>query len=258
MSGVGGISAPVASAAAAAQGETAAQVIPSLAVINLLNLAGVPWPYVNECDVWKFADLVRQFSQAVTTTHQEATQALNGIAQAYQGAATQAMQSGWANLTNTQVGLLTGACQTLATALDAAGWYIRGQKVWAIGVLAAMTGEIIVDQVLAVETLGLSELAAVGTVALVRKVQQALISAIQQYIAGQLIAAAAQKLFALIQPLMSGLDWSQSGVTAGTPQTVSLNQAAVAQQTAVLQQLAGSLSTQASSLAAEIRQLQFI
>jgi hypothetical protein len=248
----------VAATAAATQGQTAAQVIPSLAIINLLNLAGVPWPYVNECDVWSLANLLRQFSQSVATAHQASTQAVNGIAQSYQAASTQTMQSGWGNLTDNAVNVLTEACQILATALDATGWYIRGQKVWAIGVLAAMTGEIIVDQVLAVETLGLSELAAVGTVALVRKVQQALVQAIQQYIVGELIGVAAKQAFAMIQPLLSGLNWSQAGASSPAPTQVSIDQPAVAAQTAALRQAMTTFSTQVTGFAGQMQSLAFV
>lgn len=40
-----------------------------LPVVNFLNVIGVPWPYVNEDTVSQFASLVREFGQAVETTH---------------------------------------------------------------------------------------------------------------------------------------------------------------------------------------------
>lgn len=236
---------------------SASQLLPSLTVQNMLWAAGVPWPAVNECDVQKFAQLVRDFSTAVTTTHNNATTAVNAIAQNYQGAATQAMMSGWNNLTNTQVNILTTGCEVLATALDACAAFIVAQKVWAIGVLTAMVAEIVVDQFLAVETLGLSELVALGTYALARKVVQAFTAAVEQYIIGELIGAALQPFIAKLASFTAGLDWSNSGATAGPPQAVQLNPSAVAAQVSALQAMAGSLNSQVAGLTSQIQALQF-
>ena len=67
-------------------------------VVNLLNVIGVPWPYVNEDTVLRFAQLTREFGQAVRTTHQDATQAVAGIAEWHQSASTEIMKSGWATM----------------------------------------------------------------------------------------------------------------------------------------------------------------
>ncbi len=49
-------------------------------VVNLLKVIGVPWPYIDEDTVSRFATLARQFGQAVQTTHQDATRALAAAA----------------------------------------------------------------------------------------------------------------------------------------------------------------------------------
>lgn len=67
-------------------------------VVNFLNVIGVQWPYIDEDAVNQFASLVREFGQAVEQTHQDATDAVNGIASAHQGQSTEALKSGWANL----------------------------------------------------------------------------------------------------------------------------------------------------------------
>jgi len=67
-----------------------------LPVVSFLNVIGVPWPYVNEDTVMQFASLVREFRQAVQTTHQDATGAVAAIARAHESVSTEAMQSGWA------------------------------------------------------------------------------------------------------------------------------------------------------------------
>jgi hypothetical protein len=52
-------------------------------VVTFLNVLGVKWPYINEDSVMQFAGLVREFGTAVQTTHEDATRAIQGIAQAY-------------------------------------------------------------------------------------------------------------------------------------------------------------------------------
>ena len=56
-----------------------------LPVVNFLNVIGVPWPYIDEDVVLRFAALTRDFAQAVETTHNDATRAIAGIADAHQG-----------------------------------------------------------------------------------------------------------------------------------------------------------------------------
>ena len=67
-----------------------------LPVVNFLNVIGVPWPYLDEDVVLRFATLTRDFAQAVETTHDDATKAVAGIADAHRGVSTEAMTSGWA------------------------------------------------------------------------------------------------------------------------------------------------------------------
>jgi hypothetical protein len=56
-----------------------------LPVVNLLNAVGVPWPYIDEDVVSRFATFVREFGRAVQTTHDGATRCVAGIAAAYRG-----------------------------------------------------------------------------------------------------------------------------------------------------------------------------
>jgi uncharacterized protein YukE len=236
---------------------SAQQILPSLTVDNLLWAAGIPWPAINECDVQKFAQLVRDFSTAVSTTHDNATQAIQTIAQNYQGSATQAMTSGWSNLTNTQVSALTTACSVVAEALDIGAAWIIAQKVSCLAALGWMAGEIVFDQLIAVETLFLSEIAAVGTYVLARKVVAAFIAAVEQYVIGQLIGAAIEPFIAKLAQFTAGLDWSKSGATAGPAAQVQLTPAAVTAQTSVLQGLATSLNSQVAGLTSQLQALQF-
>jgi hypothetical protein len=131
-----------------------------LPVVNLLNVIGVPWPYIDEDTLQAFASLTRDFATAVQTTHDDATQTVKNIAAAYQGSATDAMTSGWAKLSARHVDELLTACHVLADALDVAAGYVIAQKVEAIAILIDMAAAFIADQAAAVATFGIAEAAA--------------------------------------------------------------------------------------------------
>lgn len=228
-----------------------------LPVVNFLNVIGVPWPYISENTVWQFAGLVRSFRQAVITTHRNATDSVAAIAKAHKGASSETMTSGWAKLTTSQINEITTGCTVLADALDAAGGYIVGQKAIAIGDLLGLAVTFFADQAAAIPTLGASEAALPLIDLAAEKLVESLEMDLQQYIAGKVIEAAAKPLMAKIKSMLSGLDWSQSGGTAGPQKGVSVNPAAVYAQTAELRNQADALSSQASALAAQVRGLKF-
>ncbi len=62
--------------------------------------------------------VVRQFGQAVEQTHRDATETVGKMTQAYQGAATQQMQSGWAQLSSQHVDEIVAGCTVLSGALE--------------------------------------------------------------------------------------------------------------------------------------------
>lgn len=185
-------------------------------VVNLLNVIGVPWPYVNEDTVIQFATLAREFGTAVQTTHQDATAAVAGIAQAHQGASTQVMHSGWATMSAQHVDELVTGCQVLADALDVGAGYIVTQKLEALATLISMAIAFIADQAASVATFGLAETAVPLIIEGAERLVKSLVMDLQQYIIGQVIEAAAKPLFAKVEAAMAGLDWSKSG--GGPPQ----------------------------------------
>jgi hypothetical protein len=228
-----------------------------LPVVNLLNVIGVPWPYINEDTVWQFAGLVRDFRQAVLTTHEDATSSLTKISQAHKAASTEAMMSGWARLSETHVQEITDACTVLAGALDAAGDYIVAQKAVAIAELLGLAAAFVADQAAAFVTLGASEAALPLIEMAAEKLVQSLEMDLQQYIAGQVIEAAAKPLLAKIADALSGLDWSRSGAQAGKPAGFEVDPAAVYAQTAMLRGQAAAMRAQAAGLAQQVRGLKF-
>jgi hypothetical protein len=228
-----------------------------LPVVNFLNVIGVPWPYVNEDTVMQFASLVREFRQAVQTTHQDATDAVAAIARAHQSVSTEAMQSGWAKLSAQHVDELVDGCTVLAGALDAAAAYIMAQKAEAITVLVGMAAAFFADQAAAFFTAGLSEAAMPLIVESAEAVVKSLVADLEQYVIGLVIEAAAKPLFAKVEAAITGLDWSKSGATVGKPTGFGLHPAAVRAQTQALRGYAATLRAHGAAFQAGVRELSF-
>lgn len=128
-----------------------------LPVVNFLNVIGVPWPYIDEDAVSRFASLTRDFAGAVEDTHADATRAIAGIAESHQAVSTEAMSSGWAQMSSRHVYEVVDACHVLAEALDVAAGYIVAQKAEAIAILIGMAAAFVADQAAAVATAGVAE-----------------------------------------------------------------------------------------------------
>ncbi|MEY9849700.1 hypothetical protein [Streptacidiphilus sp. MAP5-3] len=159
-------------------------------VLTFLDAIGVPWPYLNEGDIRQFAAMVRVFGQSVEQTHQDATVVLSKFAQAYQGTATQRMQSGWGQLSARHAEELVEGCRVLAEALDVGADVIVAQKVAAIAELVVLAATFEAEA-------GRARIAAL---------QQQIV----RHVTDEIIEAAAKPLFARIEQAMSGLDWSQT------------------------------------------------
>lgn len=194
-----------------------------LPVVNFLNVIGVPWPYLDEDEVARFATFVRQFATAVQTTHDDATRTVADLAGAYRGSATDAMTSGWAKLSARHVDELVDGCHVLADALDVAAGYIVAQKAEAVAVLIGMAAAFVADQAAAVATLGVAEAAVPVIIEGAERLVKSLIMDLEQHLIGQVIEAAAKPLFAKIEHAFSGLDWSRSGAQVDEPDGISLD-----------------------------------
>jgi uncharacterized protein YaiE (UPF0345 family) len=194
-----------------------------LPVVNLLNALGVPWPYIDEDQVQSFATLTRQFATAVRTTHEDATRTIADLAAAYQGSTTEAMSSGWAKLSGRHVDEIIDGSHVLADALDVAAGYIVAQKAEAIAVLVGMAAAFVGDQVAAVATFGIAEVAVPVIIEGAERIVKSLVMDLEQYVAGEVIEAAAEPLFGKIEEAFSGLDWSRSGAGVEPARSVSLD-----------------------------------
>src|SRR6266568_1264607 len=179
-------------------------------LVNFLNVIGIEWPYINEDSISQFASVVREFGQAVERTHQDATDAVQKLAQAHQGASTRQMASGWAELSTAHVNEIVQGAGIVADALDAWAAYIVVQK-------------------------GIAEAALPAIIAAGQAAGKSLIQDLEQYVIGQVMEAALKPFMAKVQQLLSGLDWgSTSAAGSGAGEGFRLDEAAARQQISVL------------------------
>lgn len=229
-----------------------------LPVVNFLNVVGVPWPYVNEDTVSQFASLVRGFGQAVQTTHQDATQAVTGVAQAYRSVASERMLNGWQKLSDQHVNEILAGCAVLADALDVAAGYIMTQKAEALATLVEMAAAFVADQAAAVVTFGIAEAAVPLIIEGAEKLMDSLIMDLEQYLITMVAEAALKPLFAKVDAAAAGLDWSRSGaVPAGSGTGFELHSAAARAHAQALTGYAEDIRSHAATFAAGIRGLRF-
>ena len=227
-------------------------------VVNFLNVIGVEWPYVNEDSIHQFATLVREFGQAVERTHQDATETISNISQTYQGASTERMVSGWAELSDRHVREIVEGSAIVADALDAWAAYIVLQKFEAIGQLVDMAVEFFADQAASVFTAGLAEGALPLIIEAGQKLGQSLIQDLEQYVLGKVIEAALKPFMAKVQSLLSGLDWGNtSSAGSGTGTGLSVDEAEVRTHLSVLRSHAETMTGHGQTLRQGLAGLSF-
>lgn len=227
---------------------------PPLWVVTILNRCGLHWPIFNEDQLWAFAKLVRQFATAVQTTHDDATQHAKGIAQAL---SAPTMQSGWANITNTQVNELVALCNTLADGLDIAGDKVRIQKAMAIvsliGTVIKISGELIA----APETFGASALLIIEDTFFVDNVINGLLDYIEFEVVGMILQQLLEPLVQWVNSMAAGLDWSKSGATVGAPNKVNVNYAQLSAEVNAMHGSATTLRSKLNPLVTSMKNLKF-
>jgi len=229
-----------------------------LPVVNLLNVIGVPWPYLDEDTLVRFAGLTRAFAEAVENTHADATRAVAALADAHQGASTEAMLSGWHALSSKHVHEVVEACHLLAEALDVAAGYIVAQKAEAIAVLIGMAAAFVADQAAAVGTFGLAEAAVPLIIEGAERLMKSLVMDLEQYVVDRVVETAAKPLLAKVEAAMAGLDWSGSGGPEGhAGQQISVDPMAARTQLAILRGTAEAMRGHGRQFAAAVAGLGF-
>ena len=203
--------------------------------------------------------MVRDFGQAVQQTHQDATATVQNIAQAYKGASTELLQSGWTRLSAQHVDELVDGCGVLSDALEVGADFVVAQKAEAAIQLGIMAAEFVADQAASVVTLGLAEGAVPVIIAAGKALMETLKQQIIQTIMGDVIEAAAKPLFAKVEQMLAGLDWSsvQGNAGAGAGSGFSIDVAQAKGHVALLRGHAETMRGHAQTLNSGLEALSF-
>ena len=227
-------------------------------VVTFLNVIGIDWPYINEDQIFEFARMVREFGQAVEQTHQDATTTIASFAEAYKGVSTEALKSGWSHLSAQHVAEIVDGCTVLADALEVMAGFVIAQKVEAAIQLGIMAAEFVADQAASVFTLGLAEAAVPVIIEAGKALMETLKQQIIQAIVGDVIEAAAKPLFAKIESMVAGLDWSASNTgLSGSGTGFEIDFAAAKSHVALMRTHAETMASHADTLNTGLAGLSF-
>jgi uncharacterized protein YukE len=174
-------------------------------VVSFLTIIGVDWPNVNEDHVRTFATHIRDFANAVDTTHQSATSTVKQLGAHYQGPSYEALLEAWGDKSESHMSELVRLCHVVADALDVAADVIVAMKGQCIAELVILAASFVAEQAAAVETFGLSEVAAGATIKAAEKAVQVLEDQLTQYIIGKIIEAAMEPLVEAVGKAAGGL-----------------------------------------------------
>ncbi|MFI0741886.1 YwqJ-related putative deaminase [Streptomyces sp. NPDC021100] len=165
----------------------------------VLDLIGVNWPNVDEDDYREMAKSLRGFATDVDAGRGDSNVALNRLISTNRGEMTQAIEGHVRKLNGKHLHNLAEAGRLLAGGLDAAAVVVAGAKGAAIVQLGILAAEVATAQAAAPFTLGLSELGALGGVAVTRTV-------VKRILKGAAEAAVQEVMSVVTGPVFAALD----------------------------------------------------
>lgn len=188
-------------------------------VVQLLNFIGVDWPMINEDTVREVAGYVQEFAENIQQAHQDATDTIQKMGSAYQGASYELLVQRWAQMSSSHMTELVDGCKVVVEALHAAADFIVAQKGVAIAELIVLAASFVADQAAAVVTFGLAEAALAAIELAARKAIEFLEQQLEQYILAQVVEAGFKALEPIIQRALDGFVFQAAsaalGVSAG-------------------------------------------
>ena len=140
-------------------------------LVRALDLLGFEWPDINEDQMRDAATHLRAYSrdarESIDVTHRTV---MVDIAEVYSSGAYETLARSWATQTRGHMETLCECAETFAAALDVAAVGVEVMKAAVIVQLGIAVDEFITAQALALETLGASELALVGLLAIQNRI----------------------------------------------------------------------------------------
>jgi uncharacterized protein YukE len=188
---------------------------PPWEVVTLLNFIGIKWPMINEDTVRDVATMIQSFASDVRNTHQDMTNEIQAMSEAYQGASYEVLVEQWQSRSDTHMTELMDVCRVIADALHGLADCIVVQKGEAIAQLLILAGTFLAAQAAAPFTFGLSEVADLGLDELADEAINLLKQIVQQYIEGMVIQQAFKALGPAIERALEG--WVFDFVDGGAP-----------------------------------------
>jgi hypothetical protein len=168
------------------------------------------------------------------------------------------MSSGWSRLSAAHVDEIVDGTKILAEALDVGADFIVAQKAEAAVELVVMAATLVADQAAAVATLGIAEAAVPAIIAAGKALVETLKQQLIQMIAGEIIEAAAKPLFAKVEQMVAGLDWSNSGGgSSGNGSAVQIDFAEARAHVATMRAHAETMAGHAATLSSGLSGLSF-
>ena len=188
---------------------------PPWEVVTLLNFIGIKWPMINEDTVRDVATMISSFASDVQGTHQDMTNTIQAMSEAYQGASYDTLAEQWQSRSNTHMTELIDVCTVIVDGLHGLADYILAQKGVAIAELLGLAASFLAAQAAAPFTFGLSEVADLGLDELAEQAINLLKQLVVQYIEGQVIEAAFKRLGPVVERAVEG--WVFNFVDGGAP-----------------------------------------
>ncbi|WP_171170975.1 YwqJ-related putative deaminase [Streptomyces sp. I05A-00742] len=174
-------------------------------LVFVLDLIGVNWPNVDEDDYRDMAKSLRGFAKDVDTGRGDSNVALNRLISTNRGEMTAAIEAHVRKLNGKHLHNLAEGARLLAGAMDGAAVVVAGAKGAAIVQLGILATEVAAAQAAAPLTLGLSELGAIGGVAITRTVVKRILKEAAEAAAQEVLSVVTGPVFAALDAMTTDL-----------------------------------------------------
>lgn len=174
-------------------------------VVQFLNLAGVPYPDIDEDQVRELAGHVRTFADEVAGTHQAATGAITEMGSVYQGRSYRALVASWGRMSASHMETLEDLCKAVATALEIAADVITAVKAAVLTELALLAAAYTAAMAATVATAGTSAALGQSLVLAAKRLVTAMEQALVGYIVAEVIGRAIEPLEQAVADMVAGI-----------------------------------------------------
>jgi hypothetical protein len=175
-------------------------------LVLALDILGFEWPDIDEDQVREAATHLRAYArdarESIAVTHRTLTV---DIAEVYSSGAYETLVRSWATQTRGHMEALCECAEALATAFDAAAVGVEVMKSAVIVQLGIALDEFVAAQALAIETLGASEAALGGLLAIQNRILSGIMARFEAEVVDVLVTQAIQPVRAKMHAALNKL-----------------------------------------------------